>query len=122
MGRSNARTWYSSLLAVLALFGLLLGAGSAQAQDKAADKMAARPAATIKAQAPKGKAFDPSDCYECHEAVKDFHRPAAQDRGLRHCHGGLDTHRPRARAGRPPRPTPAPAAPATTTSTARSTT
>jgi formate-dependent nitrite reductase cytochrome c552 subunit len=101
MGHSYGRTWFLALLAALVHIGLLLGASAAQAQDKAAGKMTARPAATIKAQAPKGPAFDASTCYKCHDAVQEFHQTSSHKAvGCDSCHGGLDTHRAKGK-GRP---------------------
>jgi nitrite reductase (cytochrome c-552) len=92
------------LLCGLAAFGLWVSAPEAYAQPQAnAQAQAKTPA---QAQAPartkvKAPAFNPSDCYECHEAVKGFHE-ADQHKtvGCDSCHGGLETHRPKGK-GRP---------------------
>ena len=66
----TAAAWFA---AVLALF--LCGApASAQAQTRT-------------------RAFDASNCYECHDAIKAFHAGAAHKSvGCNACHDGLDTH------------------------------
>jgi nitrite reductase (cytochrome c-552) len=77
-----ASRWMQTRLGFVAAMGLLLlGAAGAQAQ--------------VKTQV-KGPAFNPSDCYECHEAVKGFHTSGQHKTvGCDSCHGGLDTHRPK---------------------------
>jgi nitrite reductase (cytochrome c-552) len=91
--------WLRWPVALLAGLALTLGAGIAAAQGKV--KVEDRPATTLKAKAPKGKAFDAADCYECHEVVKDFHQTSAHKVvGCDACHGGLDTHSPKGK-GRP---------------------
>jgi formate-dependent nitrite reductase cytochrome c552 subunit len=80
---------------LLASLALWLGTATAQAPTQAAGKPPAM------AKAVKAKAFDASECYGCHEAVKAFHvdgqhKTVACDA----CHGGLDTHSPKGR-GRP---------------------
>jgi hypothetical protein len=52
---------------------------------------ASKPAVQAKAKAPP---FDAGTCYECHDAIKDFHNGSAHKTvGCDSCHGGLDTHR-----------------------------
>jgi nitrite reductase (cytochrome c-552) len=52
---------------------------------------ATKPAVQAKAKSP---AFDAGTCYECHEAIKDFHSGSAHKTvGCDSCHGGLDTHK-----------------------------
>ena len=55
------------------------------------------------AQAGKAKAsaFDAGTCYECHEAIKEFHAGSAHKTvGCDSCHSGLETHRTKGK-GRP---------------------
>lgn len=73
--------WRASL-GLAAALALLAGGGAAYAQ--------------------KAKAgFDAKDCYECHEAIQEFHEKSKHKTvGCDTCHTGLDTHR-RAGKGRP---------------------
>jgi nitrite reductase (cytochrome c-552) len=81
MNSKPASRWLKTLLGLAAALGLLLGAAGAHAQAKTKVK---------------GPAFNPSDCYECHEAVKGFHETGQHKSvGCDSCHGGLDTHRPK---------------------------
>jgi len=58
----------------------------------------AKPVVQAKAKAP---AFDAGTCYECHDAIKDFHNGSAHKTvGCDSCHGGLDTHKAKGK-GRP---------------------
>lgn len=85
--------------AFMALALMLPAWTSVQAQNTV--MFADRPVATIKAQAPQGKAFDAKDCYECHEAIEGFHQTSSHKSvGCNACHGGLDEHRPKGK-GRP---------------------
>lgn len=75
------------LWALLLALALGLGVSAAQAQAKP--------------RAVKAKAFDAKDCYDCHEAIKDFHVGGQHKTvGCDACHGGLDTHSPKGK-GRP---------------------
>ncbi len=74
-------------IGTLAALTFLLGATDAQAQAKP------RPV--------KAKAYDATECYDCHEAVKEFHLGGQHKSvGCDQCHGGLDTHKPKGK-GRP---------------------
>ena len=56
--------------------------------------------AQAQAQAKK-VAFNPGDCYECHEAIKGFHQQGTHKTvGCSACHDGLDAHRVKGK-GRP---------------------
>jgi len=49
----------------------------------------------------KARAFDATDCYDCHQEVKAFHAGSVhQGVGCDACHSGLDTHSPKGK-GRP---------------------
>ncbi len=88
-------------LALFATLALLVGAGTAYAQYKPKDTNIVRPVATIKAKMAKAKAYDATECYECHEEVKGFHKTNSHKNvGCDACHGGLDTHKPKGK-GRP---------------------
>jgi len=85
----------TALLGLLTALALWLGTATAQAPPQAA----AKPPAMAKAI--KAKAFDATECYGCHEAVKAFHVDGQHKTvGCDACHGGLDTHSPKGR-GRP---------------------
>jgi len=59
---------------------------------------AGKPTVQAKAKSPP---FDASTCYECHDAIKDFHTGSAHKTvGCDSCHGGLDTHKAKGK-GRP---------------------
>ena len=84
----GSRGW-TALLGWLAMLALLMGAVAAHAQDKSKVK---------------ATAFNAKDCYECHEAIQDFHEKGhAQERRLRLVpqRAWTRTARP-ARAGRRP--------------------
>ena len=83
---SRSRGW-RALLGLTAALALALGVASASAQTKP------KPV--------KVKAYDATECYDCHEAVKDFHLGGQHKTvGCDSCHGGLDTHSPKGK-GRP---------------------
>ncbi len=99
MGNRRGLNWLKWPTGLLAAAALLLGAGAAQAQVP--DKIGARPVATIKAKVVGAKAYDATDCYDCHAEVKEFHVGSAHKTvGCDACHGGLDTHKPKGK-GRP---------------------
>jgi hypothetical protein len=76
-------------LALFATLALLVGAGTAYAQYKPKDTNIVRPVATIKAKMAKAKAYDATECYECHEEVKGFHKTNSHKNvGCDACHGG----------------------------------
>ena len=82
-----------AVLSLLAALALMLGSAAAQAQTASKPQ----PAAKVL----KAKAFDTTDCYDCHEAIKAFHVDSPHKTvGCDACHGGLDTHSPKGR-GRP---------------------
>lgn len=83
----SASRWFTTLLGSLALLAFALGASTAHAQGK------------TKVKAP---AFNATDCYECHEAVQEFHQ-AGQHKSVAcdSCHSELVAHR-KAGKGRPP--------------------
>jgi formate-dependent nitrite reductase cytochrome c552 subunit len=59
---------------------------------------AGKPTVQAKAKSPP---FDAGTCYECHDAIKDFHTGSAHKTvGCDSCHGGLDTHKAKGK-GRP---------------------
>jgi nitrite reductase (cytochrome c-552) len=75
------------------LIGVALLFASAQTYAQAS-----KPAVPAKAKSP---AFDATDCYDCHDAIKAFHVGSAhQTVGCDACHGGLATHSPKGK-GRP---------------------
>jgi nitrite reductase (cytochrome c-552) len=83
--RSGSGQW-RLLLGWLAMLALLMGAAAAHAQDKGRSKPAP---------------FNAKDCYECHEAIQEFHEKAVHKTvGCDSCHTGLETHR-KAGKGRP---------------------
>jgi nitrite reductase (cytochrome c-552) len=92
-------TLANTLWGLLSALALSLAASPMHAQ--ALDKPAARPVATIKAKAMPGKAYDATECYDCHTEVKAFHAGSAHKSvGCDACHGGLDAHKAKGR-GRP---------------------
>jgi nitrite reductase (cytochrome c-552) len=96
-GSRCLKTW----LALAAALGLLVCTGTAQAQYKPKANDLVRPVATIKAKMAKTKAYDATECYDCHEDVKGFHQTNSHKNvGCDSCHGGLDTHKPKGK-GRP---------------------
>ncbi len=83
--RVGSRVW-STLLGLLAALALLMGAAAAHAQAKINVKAAV---------------FNTKDCYECHEAIQEFHEKSAHKTvACDSCHTGLDAHR-KAGKGRP---------------------
>jgi len=83
MVRWRGSSLWRASLGLAAALALLAGAGAAYAQKA------------------KAAAFDAKDCYECHEAIQEFHEKSKHKAvGCDTCHTGLDTHR-RAGKGRP---------------------
>ena len=83
--------WWIHVAGLLAAAALSLVGTSAHAQ-------ATKPAVQAKAKLPT---FDAGTCYECHDAIKDFHDTNAHKTvGCDSCHGGLETHRAKGK-GRP---------------------
>jgi len=78
--------WRRALGGVLAAAALVLAIPAAQAQAQARGAVAR---------------FDAKDCYDCHEAIQEFHEKSAhRGVGCNACHSGLEDHR-RAGKGRP---------------------
>lgn len=99
MGNQAVQGWFKRPAGLLLAAVLGFGAGPVLAQLP--DKIGPRPVATIKAKVVGAKAYDATDCYDCHAEVKDFHKGSAhQSVGCDACHGGLDTHKPKGK-GRP---------------------
>lgn len=99
------RSWVKRGAAwALALGMAAFGAAPALAQGAApAAKPAARHAAAPAQNkaAPQRARFDATDCYDCHEKIKEFHKGNGHETvGCDACHGGLDTHSPKGK-GRP---------------------
>jgi nitrite reductase (cytochrome c-552) len=91
--------WLTALLGLLAALLLLMGGATAQTPAKPAAKAAA-PVQMIKAKAIT-KAYDATDCYDCHEAIQEFHAGGTHKTvGCDSCHTDLEAHR-KAGKGRP---------------------
>ncbi len=78
--------WISLVAGLFVALAMVMGSGPTYAQGK------------VKVKAP---AFNATDCYDCHEAIKAFHVDGQHKSvGCNACHGGLDTHSPKGK-GRP---------------------
>lgn len=84
MRGSGHSRWAFPLAGLLAAAALVFASAQTYAQT-------AKPSVQAKAKSP---AFDAGSCYECHDAIKEFHTGSAhQSVGCDSCHGGLDTHK-----------------------------
>ena len=91
MRGSGHSRWAFPLAGLLAAAALVFASAQTYAQ-------VVKPSVQAKAKAP---AFDAGTCYECHDAIKDFHTGSAHKTvGCDSCHGGLDTHKAKGK-GRP---------------------
>jgi nitrite reductase (cytochrome c-552) len=103
VGRTTLRGWLVPLARLATLAALVVGTGTATAQTApAAAATAKKPAVAAKATQPaKAKAYEATDCYDCHGEIKAFHVEGQHKTvGCDSCHGGLDTHSPKGK-GRP---------------------
>ncbi len=106
MVRKDSR-WLARVLGMSCALALSMGVSLALAQppSKVQQAKAARdakaPATMLKTNATKLKAYDATECYECHEEVKGFHYTGGHKSvGCDACHGELDAHKPKGK-GRP---------------------
>jgi nitrite reductase (cytochrome c-552) len=84
MRGSGHSRWAFPLAGLLVAAALVFASAQTYAQ-------AVKPSVQAKA---KPAAFDAGSCYECHDAIKDFHDGSAHKTvGCDSCHGGLDTHK-----------------------------
>ena len=94
MVSAGSSGWRTALLGVVATMALLLAAPAAMAQAQAQAKVSAQ--AKVKAGT-----FNAKDCYDCHEAIQEFHEKGIHKTvGCDSCHTGLEAHR-KAGKGRP---------------------
>jgi formate-dependent nitrite reductase cytochrome c552 subunit len=91
MGGSVRLRWAFPLAGLLVAIALVLVGTETFAQ-------ASKPTVQAKSKTPP---FDAGSCYECHDAIKEFHTGSAHKTvGCDSCHGGLDTHKAKGK-GRP---------------------